>query len=66
MTEPDPQQIQRWKLTLVSVSLSVSTIIQTKKKNYKKFTDFTYKYVQAQQINDNNTLRLGSLSIRLL
>ncbi len=52
--------------TLVSVSLSVSTITQTKNIKYKKFTDFIYKYVQAQQINDNNTLHLGSLSIRLL
>jgi len=60
------QQIQRCKLTLVSVSLSVSTITQSKKKKYKKSTDFIYKYVQAQQINDNNTLHLGSLSIRLL
>ncbi len=51
---------------LVSVSLSVSTITETKKKKYKKFTDFIYKYVKAQQINDNNTLHLGSLSITLL
>jgi hypothetical protein len=51
---------------LVSVSLSVSTITQTKNKKNKKFTDFIYKYVQAQQINDNNTLHLESLSIRLL
>jgi hypothetical protein len=50
----------------VSVSLSVSTITETKKKKYKKFTDFIYKYVKAQQINDNNTLHLGSLSITLL
>jgi hypothetical protein len=50
----------------VSVSLTVSTITQTKKKKYKKFTDFIYKYAQAQQINDNNTLHLESLSIRLL